>query len=273
MRNRMQILRRPTHRFSAEDFRNLVTSADALDEREAREPHGLHSGIVALREWARGGLDYAEGRTAAATDTRAALASATAPWFVAWSAAVFGDGGAWSLSAFYADSRRELEKDLQPLLPGIGGTPRAALAAAWLAHLEGNHAGAVKLLLDAGIDPRRARGGDARGRALTAQLLALESAESADQASADQFLPLGLEEGHAPFARPFLIEMVSAAHDHLGQVATEALIARGCGLGIEQLCKKEEGGSTLPAERTFGRGTRRRGLRGGYVPPGPGGRR
>jgi hypothetical protein len=118
----------------------------------------------------------------------------------------------------------------------VRANPQVALGAAYLAHLDGNHEGALRLLSEAGLDPARSAG-EARGRSLVAQFLAAEEMETGDAAAAQKWLALALEAGgEAPLAVPFLLEMTAIAHERLGPAEARAVRAEACRRGVQQAC-------------------------------------
>jgi len=223
-RNALAALRRPSHRPTAGELQQIVDTTGAA---AAREP-GRREPLMAAQAWARGGLAYLEGRGGEASERRRELAGMTAAWGIAWPAATFNGSTAWDVAALYADPRRELDTLLQPELRGVGGNLRPALAAAYSAHLDGNHSAALRLLLDdAKIDPSAS---DATRRALAAQFLVAEAIEAHDEPAARRWLPDALDGGRAPLARGFLIEMMALATETNGPLAAAALKNEACRL-------------------------------------------
>ncbi len=227
----LELLRRPTRRMSAPDFQRLL---DATRGAES-EPGGIRERLLVLRRWAEGGLAYAQGREDEASLRRRELDPADAAWGVGWPALVFSEGNAWDLAAIYADPKHELDTLLQPQLRGMGGNTRTALAAAYSAHLDGNHTGAMRLIAEAGIDPSRA-GIDPRGRELVSQFLTAEAIEARDEPAVRRWMPYAIDGGRAPLARPFLIEMMGLASENLGAPQALLIKAEACRLGVQGLC-------------------------------------
>ncbi|HET9766941.1 MAG TPA: serine/threonine-protein kinase [Thermoanaerobaculia bacterium] len=224
VRNALAALRRPSHRPTAGELQQIIdtTSAASVREPGRREP------LMAAQAWARGGLAYLEGRRDEVAERRQELARMTAAWGIAWPAATFNGSTAWDVAALYADPRRQLDTLLQPELRGVGGNLRPALAAAYSAHLDGNHSGALRFLLDeAKIDPSAS---DATRRALAAQFLVAEAIEAHDEPAARRWLPDALDGGRAPLARSFLIEMTALTAETNGPSAVAALKNEACRL-------------------------------------------
>jgi len=216
-------LRRPTHRPTAAELREIVATTSAA---AAREP-GRREPLMAAQVWAQGGLAYLEGRRDEASERRQELSGRLAAWGTAWPAATFSGGTGWDTAALYADPRRELDNLLQPELRGLGGNLRAALAAAYSAHLDGDHRAALRLFDEAKVDPTAS---DATRRALAAQFLVAEAIEAHDEAAARKWLPDALDGGRAPLARAFLIEMTALTGETNGVAAVAALKDEVCGL-------------------------------------------
>jgi hypothetical protein len=229
---------------AAADFQRLIAATAGA----ASEPAGIRERLQALRTWAEGGLAYAQGQGGPASARRAELSPASAPWGVGWPLLVFAGGNTWDLPAIYADPRGELHPIVDPLLPGLSSNHRAAIAAAYAAHLDGDHRGAMRILADAGVDPAT-EAGDGRVRALIAQFLVAEAVESHDGAAARPWLAYALEGGRAPLARPFVAEMVLLVQGNLA--AGQALELRGeaCRLGIGPLCGNGMLQPNAPIER------------------------
>ncbi|HEV8239899.1 MAG TPA: serine/threonine-protein kinase [Thermoanaerobaculia bacterium] len=228
-RTAISALRRPTHRPTAAELQQIVdtTSAAAAIEPGRREP------LTAAQAWAQGGLAYLAGRRDEAADRRQQLSTHLAAWGTAWPAATFNGSTAWDTAALYADPRRELDNLLLPEMRGLGSNLRAALAAAYSAHLDGDHAGALRLLLDdAKIDPAAS---DAPHRALAAQFLVAEAIEAHDEAAARKWLPDALDGGRAPLVRAFLVEMAALTTETNGVVAVAALKDEVCRL-VPEYC-------------------------------------
>jgi eukaryotic-like serine/threonine-protein kinase len=224
VRNALAALRRPSHRPTAGELQQIIdtTGAAAVREPGRREP------LMAAQAWARGGLAYLEGRRDEVNERRQELVRVTAAWGIAWPAATFNGSTAWDVAALYADPRRQLDTLLQPELRGVGGNLRPALAAAYSAHLDGNHSGALRFLVDeAKIDPSA---NDATRRALAAQFLVAEAIEARDEPAARRWLPDALDGGRAPLARSFLIEMTALTAETNGPPAVAALKNEACRL-------------------------------------------
>jgi serine/threonine-protein kinase len=230
-RDLLELMRRPTHRLDAAEFERLVAAASAAETAGA----GMRERLKPLRTWAQGGLAYAQGKTAEASALRSQLSPESSPWGIGWPAAVFTTGSPWDLPAIFADPRNELDATLQPALEGLGSNPRAALAAAYSAHLDGNHKGALRLLDEAGVDPSSGAA-PANARAVMAQLFVAEAVEARDTTAARKWLPYALEGGRAPLARPFLAEMQVLARENLGAAAALELRNEACRMGVAGLC-------------------------------------
>jgi hypothetical protein len=268
-RGKLQLLRRPAGRMTAAGFQRLLDGTAEL----AGNPRAMQTGIAIFRDWARGGLAYAQGdaREAASVAEGLRAESGSAPWSVAWPATVFHEGKPWDLAGLYADPRREMQAMLEPKLPGVADKWRTALAAAYLAHLDGDHRGAIDFLLGLGMDPASGVGAGA-GKALLAQLLVAEATELGDGVAVRRWLPFALEQGRAPFAQAFSLEMVGLAGEKLGPAEAMAMKNEACRIGVRQLCQPAFGQEqpqlpVLKPDRLGGR--RRRGPGGG--PGGDGG--
>jgi hypothetical protein len=106
--------------------------------------------------------------------------------------------------------------------------PAPALAAAYSAHLDGNHARRCgSSSTTRRVDPSAS---DATRRALAAQFLVAEAIEAHDEPAARRWLPDALDGGRAPLARGFLIEMTALATETNGPLAAAALKNEACRL-------------------------------------------
>ena len=221
-------LRRPSHRPTGAELQQMVEATGAAAAREPmrREP------LLAAQTWAQGGLAYLEGRRDEASARRQELTQRTAAWGTAWPAATFNGSTPWDTAALYADPRRELDNLLQPELRGLGSNLRAALAAAYSAHLDGDHRAALRLLDEAKIDPSAS---DASRRALAAQFLVAEAIEAHDEAAARKWLPDALDGGRAPLVRAFLLELTALTTETNGPVAVAELKTEVCRL-VPETC-------------------------------------
>ena len=181
-----------------------------------------------MNVWARGGLAYAQGRRGEASSLRREVVAADAAWGIGWAAMVFGQSEPWSLAAFYGDPRRELDDLLQreAQLRGLGNNLRATLAAAYSAHLDGNHDGAVRLMRQARFDPAATT--DPTLRALAAQFLSAEAIEAGSEAEAWQWLRYAIDGGNAPLLRAFVYEMTMLANHSFGAVKATQLRNQLC---------------------------------------------
>src|SRR5205085_2288982 len=66
---------------------------------------------------------------------------------VGWPVAVFrSDEKPWNLAAVYGDPRREMHQLLAPEMGRLDSRPHEALAAAYAAHLDGDHTESLRLL-------------------------------------------------------------------------------------------------------------------------------
>jgi hypothetical protein len=235
MRQVVQMLRRPARRLGAADFSRLSSTSVAF----LGDPR-IGPAVATGRRWADGGLAYVQGREAEWQEARRALAADAAgsgtpvPWGIGWPLLAFAREE-WGAAALWADPRGELEGLLRPHLGALASQPRAALAAAYLAHLDGDHQGAIQLLAEAGMDP--AAGGLAPDtRSLLAQFLAAEELETGDAAGSRTMRALALEGGGAPLALPFLLEMWALAGERVGVAEAVAVRAEACRHGVLQAC-------------------------------------
>ncbi|HEV8629118.1 MAG TPA: serine/threonine-protein kinase [Thermoanaerobaculia bacterium] len=262
-RDLFDLLRRPTRRMTAGDFQRIVDGTEA----EKNAAGGMHERVMALRNWALGGLAYVQGRTDDATALRRTLMTPNAPWGVGWPALAF-NGNPWDLAAVYYDPKRELDGLVRPRLQT--GDQLAVFAAAWSMHLDGQHAAAIRALSDAHLDPTTIPEG--KGRVLVAQFLAAEALESGDEAAARRWLPIAVGGDNTHLARAFVVEMAALAREHLGAAQAIALRDEACAMGVQQLCGdgKAPSGVVPGAKPPFvDRMGRRRGPGGrfGGVPP------
>ena len=209
---------RPMRRPTEAELQRLLTR---LSDRRAGQTVALQP----LTAWARGALAYAQGRESDAREMRRDLAGTTAPWGIAWGARMFGQSKPWNLAAFYSDPRGELDDLLLPDLPGLAANPGAALAAAYSAHLDGDHRGALKLLHDTGLD---AAATDATARALAAQFISAEALEAGDEAEAQRWLPSAIDGGNAPLVRAFVNEVTALTTHSFGAAQATALRNQLC---------------------------------------------
>ncbi len=223
VRNAMAALRRPSHRPSAGELRQII---DTTTTAAAREP-GRREPLIAAQAWARGGLAYLEGRGDEASERRQELTRMTAGWGIAWAVATFNGSNPWDLPALYADPLRNLDSLLRTPFGRPIRNGNATLAAAYSEHLDGQHRVALRLLDEAGIDSGEA---DSSRRALTAQFRVAEAIEARDEATVRRWLPDALDGGHAPLVRGFLIEMTALATETNGPPAAAALRNEACRL-------------------------------------------
>ena len=232
LRQAVQLLRRPAQRLEAADFSRLA-SASVPHLGDPRFGPALATG----RAWAQGGLAYVDGREAEWQQARRALAAgaggAATPWGIGWP--LLALPGDWGAAALWGDARGELEGLLRPHLGSLATQPRAALAAGYLAHLDGDHAGAIRVLAEAGVDPG-AGNLDRPTRALAAQLLVAEALETGDRAAAQRWLPSALDGGTAPLAAPFVVDMMGLAQARFGARGAAAVRTDACRSGMRQLC-------------------------------------
>jgi tRNA A-37 threonylcarbamoyl transferase component Bud32 len=241
-REALGFLRRPSHRLGEAEFRALEVGAG----RAADDPRWTAAMTVG-QEWARGGAAYAAGRDDEAERIRQSLlstlpATPAAPWGIAWPAMVFQDDDpAIARALLYADARDALRGLVAALPASPEGRHRVALAKAQHRHLEGDHAGAIRAVTGAGIEPTNIA--DARTRALVAQLLVAEAIELGDPIAARRWRSSALG-GGAPLVRPFLLEILGIGQQTLSQGDLMALRLEGCRAGIPQLCR---GGGQQPA--------------------------
>ena len=246
LRQAVQMLRRPAHRLEAADFSRLA-SASVPHLGDPRFGPALATG----RAWAQGGLAYVDGREAEWQQARRALAAnaggAATPWGIGWP--LLALPGDWGAAALWGDARAELEGLVRPHLGALAAQPRAALAAAYLAHLDGNHDGAIRLLAESGVDPG-AGSLDRPTRALAAQLLVAEALEIGDRAAAQRWLPAAIDGGGAPLAAPFVVDMMGLAQARFGARGAAAIRADACRSGMQQLCaqnlqRRADGGARV----------------------------
>jgi hypothetical protein len=222
----MRPLRRPTRRLSAADFRQLAAeTAPQVDDSRVGQS------MAAAHEWALGGLAYVEGREGEARSRRDALLARISsragqvPWGIAWPATAFRDQP-WALATLYADARGELA-GLLPSAPASGDSRGVALAGALLAHLDGDHTGALRQLGEAGVDPATS-GGRAEARALVAQLVSIESIEAGNAPEAHRYRTLAVDGGRAPLVGPFLLESFALTAERLGPQQAQAVRVEAC---------------------------------------------
>jgi len=217
----MAALRRPTHRPTVAELLRIITATDAARRDSVRrEP------VLAANAWARGAFAHVEGRGDEVTERRQELAQLAAPWGIAWPVTTFDGTAPWEVAALYADPLHELDELLKPKLLGLGNDLDAALAAAYSAHLDGKHAGALGFLDQANV----AGTGDARRRALAGQLYVAEAIEAHNEEVARKWLPDALDGGRAPLARAFLVEMTALTTETNGPVAVAAFKDEVCRL-------------------------------------------
>jgi hypothetical protein len=236
-RQALALLRRPSRRLAHADF---AAVADAV---QAPGDALLAALRPAATPWAEGGLAYAGGDEGVAEGRRLALvelsrtASTGTPWGIAWPALAFARGEpALARAALYGDARGQLAA-----LAGAADRVPATVATAYLRHLEGDHAAAVRTVVDAGLEPSRLP--DDVARTVVGQLLMAEAIELGDAAAARRWQPFAAAGETTPLVRPFLLEMATVAQRTLGPREAAALRQEACRLGAVQACR---GASVVP---------------------------